>query len=70
MKPLKKRGAESGHHSGLADAQGLSNLAETVKAYDAMIDSGIDNEFGKPIEMCEKIETGGPYYLSNSIQGI
>ncbi len=48
---------------GLADAQGLSNLAETVKAYDAMIDSGIDNEFGKPIEMCEKIETGGPYYL-------
>jgi fumarate reductase flavoprotein subunit len=48
---------------GLADAQGLSNLAATVKAYDAMIDAGADDEFNKPIEICHKIEDGGPYYL-------
>jgi fumarate reductase flavoprotein subunit len=48
---------------GLATAQNLTNLAGTVKAYDAMISAGVDNEFGKPIEMCEKIENGGPYYL-------
>jgi fumarate reductase flavoprotein subunit len=48
---------------GLADVQSLTNLDATVKAYDAMIDAGVDNEFGKPIEMCDKIENSGPYYL-------
>lgn len=48
---------------GLADAQGLTNLAATVEAYNAMIDAGVDNEFGKPVEMAEKIDGKGPFYL-------
>lgn len=47
----------------LAAADGLTNLEETVKAYDAMIDTGVDDQFGKPIEMCEKIGETGPFYL-------
>ena len=47
----------------LAEMEGLPDLVETVKAYDAMVEAGVDTEFGKPIEMAEAIEVGGPYYL-------
>ena len=47
----------------LAEVEGLPHLVESVKAYDAMVEAGADPEYDKPIEMCEKIEDGGPYYL-------
>lgn len=49
--------------SALAKAQGLSDLEDTVKDYDKMVASGTDTLFGKPIEMAEAVEVGGPYYL-------
>jgi fumarate reductase flavoprotein subunit len=47
----------------LAEQAGLERLEETVKAYDEMVASGVDSQYGKPIEMAEAIGEEGPYYL-------